>query len=406
MGIEIIHLYLFKNYTLINRCLYFIFLFIFFLSGSLTFAQNKKTKDSLLAIALKDKPDSNSVLAIKTLQRNFFNAGLTDSAFNYSHLLITITKKIKDRDGLAKAYFNLGSVYTNLFKTDSAIYYNRLAENEALKVKDSFLLVHCYTNFSIQYRNLNDYTTSIDYAIKGANIAESSSDSSIIKIIPKLYSSMGSSLIAQKQFAKAIEYTKKALAITNYPDEQRYRIILLLDITDAYLKLDLITEAEKYMSMALNENDLFNNIILDILTYNTHGFYLSKSLKPNLALKAFLSSYQLCDSVKNYNLKSEVANNIALNYINQNQYSKALPFAEEGNALSMRQKQFRIAANSFAALKMIAAAQGKYELAFRYAEKHKIKCYETDINDGIFNCRRWNNKCRRPIFKRPEEPRT
>lgn len=356
---------------MINRCLYFVLLIIFFANGPLLFAQNNKMKDSLLSVALKDNPDSSSVLAIKTLQSKFFNAGLADSAFNYSHLLITTTKKINDTNGLAKAYFNLGSVYTNLFNNDSAIYYNRLAEKEALKLKDSFLLVHCYTNFSIQYRSLNDYITSLDYAIKGANIAERSSDSAIIKIIPKLYSSIGSSLVAQKQFSKAIEYEKKALKISNYPDEKRYRILLLLDITDAHLKLDQITEAGAYMAMAVKENDLFNNIILDILTYNTQGFYLSKLRKPNLALKAFLSSYQLCDSTKNNNLKSEVANNIALNYINQKQYNKALPYAEEGNAISIRLKQFRIATNSFAALKMIFAGQGNYKLAFKYAEKHK-----------------------------------
>lgn len=355
---------------MIKRSLYFI-LFIFTLFASQQpFAQHHN-KDSLLSIALRAEPDSNSVLAIKTLQRDFFNAGLTDSALNYSHLLINITKKIGDTKGLAKAYFNLGSVYMNLFRTDSAIYYNQLAEQEALETKDSFLLVHCYTNFSNQYRNLNDYTTSLDYAIKGANIARHSSDSSIIKVIPKLYSNMANCLIAQKQLTDAIAYGKKALEITNYPDEQRYRILILLDIIDAFLKLDRAGQAEAYMDMVVNENDRFNNVILDILTYNTQGFYFSRLKKHPLAIQAFLNSYRLCDSVKNDFLKSEVANNIALGYINQKQYDKALPFAREGRELSVRLKQYRIAANSFAALKMIAAAEGNYEQAYQYAEKYK-----------------------------------
>lgn len=354
-----------------TRWLYFILLFLFLVKGPLLFAQNNKTKDSLLAIALKDKPDSNSVLAIKTLQRNFFNAGLFDSAFNYAHLVIAVTKKINDTDGLAKAYYNLGSIYTNLYYHDSAVYYTRLAENEALKANDSFLLVHCYSNFATQYRYQNDYETSLEYAIKGAKIAERSSDSSIIKIIPKLYLDIGNNLIAQKHFLKAIEYDKKALEYTNYPEEQRYRILLLLEIADAYLKLQQTTEAGKYISMAVKENDLLDNIILDIQTCATQGFYFDKLGKPNLALKAYLYSYRLCDSAKNDNLKSEVANNIALNYISQKQYSKALPFAEEANALSVRLKQHRIAANSFAALKTIAAALGNYELALKYADQFK-----------------------------------
>lgn len=356
---------------MINRSPYFIILLIFLLSSHLPAAQNKKTTDSLLAIAFKENPDSNSALAIKTLQRNFFNAGLTDSAFNYSHLLIAVTKKISDTSGLAKAYFNLGSVYTNLYDHDSAVYYNRLAENEALKLRDSFLLVHCYTNYAIQYRYQNDYITSLDYAIKGANIAERSTDSSIIKILPKLYANMGNGLINQKQYLKAIEYGKKALQMSNYPDEQRYRILLLLDVTDAYIKLQQMEEAGEYMAMSVKENDLFNNIILDILTYNTQGFYFFKLGKSNNAVNAFLNSYHLCDSVKNYFLKSGAANNIALHYIGQKEYDKALPFAEEANSISLRLNQHDIAAASFGALKNIASAQGNYKLALQYADQYK-----------------------------------
>ncbi len=362
-----------------TRCPYYILLIVFLVFGPQLFAQSNKTKDSLLAIALKDKPDSNSVLAIKTLQRNFFNAGLYDSSFNYAHLAVAVTKKINDTNGLAKAYYNLGVTYTNLYNYDSAVYYMQLAENEALNAKDSFLLVHCYNNYTGLYRIQNDYNTSLDYALKGAQIAERSSDSSIIKIIPLLYTNMCNGLIAQKQYLKAIEYAKKALEYSNYPDEQRFRIALLLDITDAYLKLQQVTEAGKYMTMAVNENDLFDNIILDIHTYNTQGFYFDKLGKSNLALKAFLNSYHLCDSIKNDNLKSEVANNIALNYLYQKQYSKALPFAEEANDLSVRQKQYRIAANSFEALKKITAAQGNYQLALQYADQFK------SYSDSIIN---------------------
>ena len=335
------------------------------------FAQNKKTHDSLLAVANKKNPDAASVKAIQNIQRNFFNAGLTDSAFKYAHQLIGVTKRIDDKEGLAKAYFNLGSIYTNLYYYDSAAYYTLLAENEALKVKDSFLLVHCYNSFAIQYRYQSDYTTSLEFAIKGAHIAERSSDSSVIKIIPKLYANIGNNLIVQKQYLKAIEYEKKALEFTNYPDEQRYRILFLLDIADAYIKNGQVTEAEEYVSMAVAENELFDNIILDIQTFSTQGFYFDKLGKTTKALKAYLSSYKLCDSAKIDYLKSEVAGNIALNYLSQKKYSEAQSFAEEANAISLRLKQFRIAANSFSTLKNIVAAQGNYKLALQYAEKFK-----------------------------------
>lgn len=334
-----------------------------------------------MAIANKKNPDTSSVRALQTIIRKFFNAGLIDSAFAYAHQLISLAKEIDHHESLSKAYFNLGTVYMNLYNLDSAFYYTRLAENEALKAKDSFLLVHCYSNFASQYRYQSDYETSLEYAIRGARIAESSSDSSIIKIIPSLYWGIGAALKAQKQFLKAIEYDKKALEYTNYMDEQRYRILLLLEIADAYLKLERVEEAGPYMALAVKENDLLDNIILDLQTYNTQGFYFSKLRKHDLAIDAFLKSYKLSDSTKNNIQKAEVANNIALSYINLKQYSNALPFAEEGSALSVRFKQFRMAANSFAALKMIAAAVGNYELAYEYAEKHRMYSDSTTNED-------------------------
>src|SRR5690606_33646467 len=107
-----------------------------------------------------------------TIMAKFFNAGLIDSALAYAHQLIALAEKIDHYESLSKAYFNLGSVYTNLYRHDSAFYYTGLAKTEAIKAKDSFLLVHCYANFATQFRYQSDYETSLEYAIKGAQIAE------------------------------------------------------------------------------------------------------------------------------------------------------------------------------------------------------------------------------------------
>lgn len=361
---------------------YFIIFFAFLLIEAPSYAQNNKVKDSLLAIAFKNNPDTNSVVALQTIQRNFFNAGLYDSAFNYSHALIAVAKKINHKQSLVKAYFNIGSVYINLYKSDSALHYNRLAEKEAIEQKDSFLLAHCYTNFSIQYRYLSDHTTAFEYALKGAEIGENSSDSSIIKTLPKLYANIGNNLVAQKHFLKAIEYEKKALQITNYPDEQRYRILILLDIADAYLKLGKVEDAGKYIVMAVAENEVFDNKVLDIQTLNTEGTYYEKLGFPDVALKKFISSYNLCDSIKNEFLKSEVANNIAINFLNQKQYSNALHYATKANEISLRLKQHKIAATSFEVLKEITAAQGNYKLAFELSEQFR-KYEDSATNEAI-----------------------
>ena len=354
-----------------NPFLYLLIFYLVFYNGQKLFAQDKKIQDSLLEIAHKKAPDAASVKALQAIQRNFFNVGLYDSTFKYAHELIALTKKIKDKKSLAMAYFNLGLVCTNLTRYDTARHYTTLAEQAALEQKDSFLLVSCYNTFAIQYRYQSDFGTSLAYAIKGATIAEHSSDSAVIHLIPKLYSNICNNLIAENQFSKAIEYGKKALQFSDYPDEQRYRILLQLDIADAYTKLNQFTLAETYVSNAVKENELFDNIILDILTFNTVGFYNDNIGDYEVALNAYNRSYEYSDSIQNDYLKAEAANHVAEIYVKQKKYEKALPFAEEGNNISIRLKHFKVAASTFQSLKTIAIARGNYQQALQYAEQNK-----------------------------------
>ncbi len=344
---------------------------MFFLYVPVSYGQANKTQDSLLAVAYKKDGDSSSVKAFQTIQRNFFNAGKYDSTFKYAQELIALTKKMNDTKELAKAYFNLGTVCSNLTMYDSAKHYTELAEKAAMQAGDSFLLVNCYNTFAIQYRYQSDYNTSISYAIKGATIAERSSDSSIIKLIPMLYLNIGNSLVAENQLAKAIEYGKKALQFTNYTDEQRFRILLQLDIADAYIKLRNFDSAKEYVTNAVKENDLLDNVIVDILTFNTQGFYYYSIGSYDAALAAYRQSYDLCGKIGNDYLEAESANNVADILLKQKKFGEALPFAEKANTISIRLRHFRVAATSFNVLKEIAIASGNYKDALRYAELNR-----------------------------------
>lgn len=352
--------------------IYLVIILIPVLYGAISHAQDTKKQDSLLAVAYKKNPDSNSIKAFQAIQYQFFNSGIYDSAFKYAHELIALAQKMNDKKELAKAYFNLGAVCTNLTMYDSARHFTELAEQSALDQKDSFLLVNCYNIFATQYRYQSDYSTSLAYSIKGASIAERSSDSSIIKLIPKLYANIGNNLIAENQLSEAIEYEKKALQFTNYTDEQRYRILLLLDIADAYTKLGDFKSADQYMIQAVKENDLFDNIILDILTFNTQGFYYNNTGDYSAALSAYQQSYKFCASAGNDYLKAEAANDVASILLKQQKYGEALPFAQEGNKISLRLKHFKVAASTFNTLKNIAVAAGNYREALFYADQKKI----------------------------------
>jgi signal transduction histidine kinase len=336
------------------------------------FGQDKKIQDSLLAIAYKQNPDTSSVKAFQAIQRNFFNTGLYDSAFKYAHKNFALTKKLNDKKAIAKAQYALGLIFTNLTLYDSARYYIAAAETEALQIKDSFLLANCYNTLSMMQRYQADYNSSLTYALQSAALAEQSTDSSLIKLLPKIYSNISAALIGENQFEKAITYTKKALQFTNYPDEQRYRILLHLSIADAYINLKQITAAKPYLDTAVLLTVKFNNRIIKMLTASTEGLYYDKSGEYKKALTAYHSAYQYADSNNNAYLKAEAADNLAAIYYKQKNYTDASQFATEANKIALSVNHIKVAASTFNTLKNTAEAKGDYKSALYYAEQYKI----------------------------------
>lgn len=336
------------------------------------FGQNKKTQDSLFAIAYKAYPDTSSVKAFQYIQRNFFNAGLFDSSYKYALQAIALAKKINDTNGLTKAWYSMGLACTNLFKYDSAKQYISLAETAALASKDSFVLANCYNTLSMLYRYQAEYNTSVTYALQSAAIAERSTDSALIKLLPKIYYNIYGALVGENQFEKAVAYAKKALLFTNYPDEQRYKILLHSAIADAYINLKQTIAAKPFLDTAVALTKNFDNIVLKILTASSEGFYYDQTANYDKALSAYRLSYQYADSNNNNYLKAEAGDNLAAIYYKIKNYTEANRFATEANAIALSVNHIKVVASTFNTLKNTAEAKGEYKKALQYAAQYKI----------------------------------
>jgi signal transduction histidine kinase len=336
------------------------------------FGQNKKKQDSLFAIAYKEYPDTSSVKAFQYIQRNFFNAGLFDSSYKYALQAIALAKKINDTNGLTKAWYSMGLACTNLFKYDSAKQYISLAETAALASKDSFVLANCYNTLSMLYRYQAEYNTSVTYALQSAAIAERSTDSALIKLLPKIYYNIYGALVGENQFEKAVAYAKKALQFTNYPDEQRYKILLHSAIADAYINLKKTIAAKPFLDTAVALTKNFDNIVLKILTASSEGFYYDQTAEYDKALAAYGVSYQYADSNNNNYLKAEAGDNLAAIYYKIKNYTKANLFATEANAIALSVNHIKVVASTFNTLKNTAEAKGEYKKALQYSAQYKI----------------------------------
>lgn len=354
-----------RNHTL--------FVLLLFLSNYLV-AQpvSKNYVDSLVGIALKTKRDSNSVKAYTHLQSYFFDRGLYDSSLHYAGKALHLIEELKDTKNLGLARYRLGMNYTNLNNYDSAKYYLDAALKSAVELKDTVLQVRCYNAFAYSYNYQSDYSSSVEYLLKAVNSIDASHSPQLKEMLPQTYSSISYNFLGEKQFSKAIEYSKKALLIKGYPHEDRYRVMLYLNVFDAYIKMNDVATSKKYLDSAIAVNQSIDNVILSAMVANNEGFYYQNINDFKRASAAYLKSYQLNKSIGNRLLQSGAASNVANLYFKINNYNEAEHYAVEANAIGKELKLYDIVADTYEVLKKNATHRGDYKTALNYAELNKI----------------------------------
>ncbi len=356
------------------RIVFLAFLFLFnVLTTQKGLTQNRQHHypDSLKAIANKSKPDSNSVNALALLQRFYYEKGLYDSTLKYAIQALPITQRLDMKKQRARVSYNLGTTYTNLSEYDSARFYLGAAEKLLTVIKDTVLQINCYNAYARLYNYQSDYSTAVDYLLKAAELIDQSTSAKLKDQLPQTYGNIGHNLIAEKQFEKGIEYEKRALALKNYPNEARYRVLLYLDIFDAYIQLNNEMIAKRYLDSAIIMNRSIENVVLTTLVANNEGYFYECINDLPKSLAAYTKAYQLCDSTHNDYLKAEVGDNISKLYFKIRRYIEAETYAKESNAIGKKLKEYKVVASTYDVLKKIASLSGNYKAALNFAELNR-----------------------------------
>ncbi|MDZ7650964.1 MAG: tetratricopeptide repeat protein [Cytophagales bacterium] len=346
--------------------------FLLVFTAQIGYAQNKKRYiDSLLTIANKVSPDSNSVNALTTLQRFYFERGQYDSVLKYAKRTLPISRQLKNTKSQARVNYNLGLIYTNLSNYDSAEFYL----NEALALmpitKDTVAEINIYNALALLSNKRSNYVSAVEYLLKSVERIDQSGNPDIKQWLPQAYSNIGHNLIAEKQIEKGIDYARKALLIKNYPNEERYRILLNLDVFDAYLQLSKLETSKPYLDSAIALSARVNNLVISTMVANNEGnYYVHLNDVPN-AKKAYARAYLLCDSTGNLYLKAEVGGNLASLNFKTGNYAEAEKYANEANAIGRELKHFKVSASTYAILKKLASRQGDFKNALAYADLYK-----------------------------------
>lgn len=349
-----------------RRILSLILLFLFIQTSS---AQTPVfPKDSLLGIALRAKPDTNSLNAFMEIQRYFYNKGEYDSSLKYTLLAIAPALKVNHPKKLGRIIYNAGMAYNSLTRYDSARYYFDEGEQIAILNKDTALQLYTINGNALLFNYLSDFAKAAEYLTRAARLIEGSTNPQFTVFLPQTYGNLGHNLIAENLIEKGIAYEKKALELKNYPDELRYRVMIHLDITDAYLKLKDLTNAGLHLDTANLLREQLNNIHVTGLVYNTTGAFYHATGDITASLKAYETAYRIADSTQNFYFKAEVGENLARQYLAVRQTDKAALIAKESNRIALELKNHKVTAGTYGILKIIAESHQDYRQALAYAE--------------------------------------
>lgn len=333
---------------------------------------NTALLDSIRSVAFNKHPDTGSVTAFTGLQRYYFNKGQYDSALYFSNRSIPVALRVGTVLQQGRIYYNAGLIYTNLTRYDSAVYYLTEAERLGRSTGDTNLLVNIYNAHALLSNYQSDYKTAVEFLTQAATLIAESKNIVHRDYLPQVYGNIGHNLIAEKQLEKGIEYEKKALLFNGYPDEKRYRLMLHLDIADAYIKLEQIDKAKPHLDSARLMTVNLNNPVLQTMQLNTEGLYFA-ALKDNQhSLKAYLRAYQIVDSIQAEFMKAECADNVAKAYLRLDNLELAEEYAWTGNKIAQKLQSLSIRASTYETLKKVASRKGNYKLAFEYSELQNV----------------------------------
>jgi signal transduction histidine kinase len=172
-----------------------------------------------------------------------------DSAGKYLHQALEIDRERGNEHGIAKTFYDLGSLSKQLGRYELALQYHlqSIATNEQLK--DSFRLAHGYNALGNIYFNINDIQRAIEAYEKAIEFFEASSRKGNIIMV---YNNLAGLLASLEQYVdQAIAYAEKGIKASEIENDSSLLYLLYSNIGTTYNTIKDSEKALQYLNKAL-----------------------------------------------------------------------------------------------------------------------------------------------------------
>lgn len=191
------------------RTIYALFLFALVLLNGVLLAQDQPRIDSLFQELRVSKQDTNRVMVLYDLSREFFNSDI-DRAEKYSNRALFLAEKLGYKRGIAKAYNNLGII--NYYKAiyNVALNYHDRSLQLMTEIGDRKGMAGSHNNKGAVYTQQGEYPLAIEEYLSSIQLLEEIND---MIGVGKSYNNIGLVYYLQGNYESAKDYYRKALAI-------------------------------------------------------------------------------------------------------------------------------------------------------------------------------------------------
>mgnify|MGYP003663608099 FL=1 len=201
-------------------------------------------------------------------------------------------------DSLQGQYFlNLGIAYGQLNKADSSFLYLNKAEKIANTTKSNFLLAMINNTRGLVYMGRAEYEASLAAYQKVMELSEGKNNRKLNDVLSKTYGNLGGVYFQLGQMDKAIETTKKCLALSEALQDTTDMALNHLRLAMVYNELDQLDEGISHLTEARRFFNDLNDTTMLVYAENNLGKVFEKKGALNDAFRHYEMAHNLAKSV-------------------------------------------------------------------------------------------------------------
>lgn len=349
----------------------FLYLFSFHLHAA-------DSVDSLKHLLISDKEDTNKVIHLNNIFKEYRSTGNLSNAVQYAKAALALAKQLNYKKGIANSYNNIGLVsylqrdYEEAVekcstalklrlelgnKNDIATSYNNLGliywsqgnyklalQNHLAALKtyeeigDKKSISNVYNNLGISYLSQGDYDKALESYFASLKIQEESGDKNWQ---PDKYSvaaacdGIGGVLTAEKKYNEALIYYKKVLDAVQALEVKREDkiVVALSSIGSTYMNLNKNDSALIFHNKALAIATKAQDSIGIASALSDIGLTYKKIKKYDKAMQALEQSYVILKASKNKIWMGELLKDMGAILTEQKQYTSSINYLKDAMSL-------------------------------------------------------------------------